>query len=360
MDISFWSSELNSVDLSIATMTAAEVISVIRPYAAAGFGIYFTLELIKMMYMRQPMDLGNLLIAFIVFISMAEYTTIIKEFDQDLSAIYKNLSVRGGNDNVALANAIDGFVPTSNAVNVNTSGMSAPTYANGGNMANQSVAPDTNVEIDAKMNIFDELLTGNISVILGTIMQGFRKTMLIFLYAIGPFCMALAMFPIFGIKVLKNWFFYTLNVHMWQLGFVILQLIQAKIGFWREIYGSSINNELAMASANILNCVCFAMVPYLTAKMLIGLSQASSFSSRATGAVAAAGGYIMGSKKGGGKSDDSKGSLLSKSISAFKEGATGSSGGGSGTSGKFAQAARTAAFGGAGKLYANATKGFKR
>lgn len=346
MDTSFFTSALSETDYRIFDLTSKIISSGFAGYVAIGFSIYFTMELIKMMYLRQPMDLGNILIALLIASAFLVYVDLAKLFDQELNAVYSSIRKVAGNTNVALAQGT--YKGTSLEQDV-TSELSAYTTD------------------EEKMDVFDEFFTGSLSSVIYTIMMGIRKTLLMFMYAIGPVCMALSMFPIFGVKVLKNWFFYLLNIHLWELGFIILQVIQSQIGFWRSVDNNSTGmpemfsgNGWAWACYNVTNFICFGMVPYLTGKLLIGLSQPSSFAGRAMASTAIVSAGIRrrvagGMSSGGGSRGDSAsggGGTVTSTIKNSMEAAGGnsSSSGGGGKESMYAKA---------GKMYGNVTKNFK-
>jgi hypothetical protein len=340
MDATFFSSMLSETDYRIFGLTSSIISSGLGKYAAIGFSIYFTLELIKMMYMRQPMDVPNLLLALLIASALTVYSDVAKGFDMEMNDIYSSIKKTAGNVNVALAQG---------------------TYKGTSMEADVASELSSYTTDEDKMDVFDEFFTGNLSSVIYLIMSGIRKTMLLFMYAIGPVCMVFSMFPIFGIKVLKNWFFYLLNVHLWELGFIILQIIQSQIGFWRGVENNSTGvpeifsgNGWAYACYNVTCFICFSMVPYLTGKLLIGLSQPSSFGTRAIGAAAmvsrSVGGAIRsraGSGGGGGGAVNTVKNVMQNSAKA----ADGDGGGGSGGSTSMASKA--------GKMYGNVVKNFK-
>ncbi len=337
MDATFFTSTLSETDYRIFGLTSQIISSGLGKYAAIGFSIYFTLELIKMMYMRQPMDVPNLLLALLIASALTVYSEVAKGFDMEMNDIYSSIRHTAGNVNAALASG---------------------TY--GDKVKDELAAYTTDND---KMDMFDEFFTGNLSNIIYLIMSGIRKTMLLFMYAIGPVCMVFSMFPIFGIKVLKNWFFYLLNVHLWELGFIILQVIQSQIGFWRGVENNTSGmpevfsgNGWAWACYNVTTFICFSMVPYLTGKLLIGLSQPSSFGTRAIAASAIVSRSVAGavrSRSGGGGGGGAT-SVKNVMQNSAKQ-AEGDGGSGSGGSGGSRQS--TAAK--AGKMYGNVIKNFK-
>lgn len=335
METSFFTSVLSETDYRIFNITSLIISNGLAKYAIIGFTIYFSIELIKMMYMRQPMDVPGLFMAFLILTCLSAYVDVAKGFDMEMNDIYSGIRKIAGETNVALAKG---------------------TY--GDQVSEELSAYKSDNE---KMEIFDEFFTGNLSSIIHLIMMGIRKTMLLFLYAIGPVCMVMSMFPIFGIKVLKNWFFYLLSVHLWELGFIILQIIQSQIGFWRGVDNNSTGvpelfsgNGWAWACYNVTCFICFGMVPYLTSKMMIGLSQPSSFGTRVIGAAAMMGRSAMGKYSQRQREQAGSGAGLTNAV----KGAASSAGGAIKSAMGVKEGGESVATK-AGKMYGNVTKNFK-